>query len=124
MSEEAPLPQSRLDSHEMQDEDDGMKEEGESTAINNSNMNDDNGGSCHLRPIFFGNLSHNCMAGDVEGIFERLVVDSRGGDDNGGECRFWCGDVCFVWCLCCCCWRNLHPLLTIFSSFYPPPRVT
>lgn len=95
MSEEAPLPQSRAeDMNSMQDdraEDDGMmKEEGES-------MNNNNGdGSCHLRPIFFGNLSHGCMAGDVEGIFERLVVDSRGGDDNGGEFLVLC-------VLCCVC---------------------
>jgi hypothetical protein len=96
MSEEVPLPQSRAeDMNSMQDdraEDDGMmKEEGES--MNNNNGDD---GSCHLRPIFFGNLSHGCMAGDVEGIFERLVVDSRGGDDNGGEFPW---TVCFMLCL-------------------------
>jgi len=33
-----------------------------------------------MRPIFLGNLSRECTASDVEGIFERPVVDARGGD--------------------------------------------
>ena len=36
-----------------------------------------------IRPIFFGNLSHNCLSSDVEHIFRNPV--SRGGGGYGEE---------------------------------------
>ena len=92
MSEvEAPLPQSREeDKDEPHDttmeatEPDGPtsngKEEEEGAMMSSEQQG---GGNLVIRPIFFGNLSHGCMATDVESIFERPVVDLRGGDEGG-----------------------------------------
>ena len=38
------------------------------------------GGNLYLRPIFFGNLSHNCLAADVENVFKNPTPGSM---DNG-----------------------------------------
>ena len=73
-------------------------------------MADDNGrdaeggggegeGGPAVRPIFFGNLSHGCMASDVEGIFEHPVCDVRGGMEDHGE--FSCSLLLFGCCLTC-----------------------
>ena len=35
-------------------------------------------GSAHMRPIFFGNLNHDCNAEDIEDIFIRPVIDIGG----------------------------------------------
>jgi len=39
------------------------------------------GGNLYLRPIFLGNLSHSCMASDVENVFQNPAP--TGGMDNG-----------------------------------------
>jgi hypothetical protein len=70
----------------------GMKDEEEGIMLSN----EERGGPA-VRPIFFGNLSHNCIAGDVEAIFERPVVDARGGE--GGEFLMFVVAGCSVVCL-------------------------
>ena len=44
---------------------------GDDGQVHNNNDGDDNGGggNLYLRPIFLGNLSHGCMASDVENLF-------------------------------------------------------
>jgi arginine/serine-rich splicing factor 4/5/6 len=41
----------------------------------------DGGGNLYLRPIFMGNLSHGCVASDVENMFQNPV--STGGAMDG-----------------------------------------
>ncbi|KAL3810170.1 hypothetical protein ACHAXA_007057 [Cyclostephanos tholiformis] len=48
------------------------------------------GGNLYLRPIFFGNLSHSCLATDVEKLFINpppLPGGGGGMDDGAGEAR-------------------------------------
>lgn len=84
MSEEveAPLPQSRDEDKSYPD--DTMAEEAGKEGMG-AEPTAEGGGetSPAVRPIFFGNLMHGCMASDVEGIFERPVVDTRGGEEGG-----------------------------------------
>ena len=44
---------------------------GDDGQVHNNNDGDGNngGGNLYLRPIFLGNLSHGCMASDVENLF-------------------------------------------------------
>ena len=41
------------------------------------------GGNLYLRPVFLGNLSHGCLASDVEGVFQNPAPASG----EGGEVR-------------------------------------
>ena len=101
MSEEltAPLPQSRAEDMEKEpihDQQPGDSMAASAATHNNEGAKEEEegmmstedgtmgGGSPAIRPIFFGNLSHGCVASDVEGIFERPVVDAP-----GGEGEFW-----------------------------------
>ena len=50
------------------------------------------GGNLYLRPVFFGNLSHGCLATDVEKLFLSPPPPPGGGgvggmDDGAGEAR-------------------------------------
>ncbi|KAL3782639.1 hypothetical protein ACHAW5_007364 [Stephanodiscus triporus] len=48
------------------------------------------GGNLYLRPIFFGNLSHDCLATDVEKLFLNPPPPPTGGggmDEGTGEVR-------------------------------------
>ena len=86
MSEEltAPLPQSREEPMENEPTVEPMT----TTTVNGDAKQEDaampteetGGSSSAVRPIFFGNLSHGCVASDVEGIFERPVIDCAGGE--------------------------------------------
>ncbi len=66
---------------------------GEAGMLKDSDMNEEGGapsggggggGNLYLRPVFFGNLSHSCMASDVENIF-RNPAPGRG--DMDGEVK-------------------------------------
>ena len=57
---------------------DDTKEEGEEGMIDDTHPGGEGGGGSvdggmAMRPIFFGNLSHNCVASDVENIFRSPV---------------------------------------------------
>ena len=45
------------------------------------------GSGGYMRPIFLGNLSHGCLASDIENIFHNPVCEIRvrGGVDMGGD---------------------------------------
>ena len=43
------------------------------------------GGNLYLRPVFFGNLSHGCLASDVENIFTN--PSPTGGSMGDGEVK-------------------------------------
>lgn len=69
---------------------DDTKEEGEEGMIDDTHPGGEGGGGSvdggmAMRPIFFGNLSHNCVASDVENIFRSPVCDVLGGGEDGGE---------------------------------------
>lgn len=80
---------------------DDTKEEGEEGMIDDTHPGEGGGGSVDggmaMRPIFFGNLSHNCVASDVENIFRSPVCDVLGGGEDGGEF------VLLLLFLVCCC---------------------
>ena len=51
------------------------RREGDTTTTTTNNTNNEDGqmstgGNLYLRPIFFGNLSHSCLASDLENIFK------------------------------------------------------
>lgn len=105
--EQQPLPQSREEDKSFPPED-TMADEGEAGEegmAEDRSANGEGGGagtsgdsSPAVRPIFFGNLMHGCMASDVEAIFERPVVDTRGGEE--GEFMLCCGVVFGCGCPC------------------------
>eukprot|EP01082_Thalassiosira_pseudonana_P007283 g6291.t1 g6291 contig23:123371-125514(+) len=70
---------------------DDTKEEGEGMIDDTHPGGEGGGGSVDggmaMRPIFFGNLSHNCVASDVENIFRSPVCDVLGGGEDGGDPR-------------------------------------
>lgn len=47
---------------------------------NGDSHGDGGGGNLHVRPVFLGNLSHACQAGDVEAMF---TSPPTGGGDGG-----------------------------------------
>ena len=54
---------------------DSAMADGATTTTNTTTNNEDGqlmstGGNLYLRPIFFGNLSHSCLASDLENIFK------------------------------------------------------
>ena len=60
---------------------------GEAGMVNDSDMNEPSsggGGNLYLRPIFLGNLSHGCMASDVENIFQNPAPS---GNSMDGEVK-------------------------------------
>ena len=57
-------------------------EGGDAAAGDNGDSQGDGGGegNLHVRPVFLGNLSHACQAGDVEAMF---TSPPTGGGDGG-----------------------------------------
>ena len=48
---------------------------------NNGDSHGDGGeGNLHVRPVFMGNLSHACQAGDVEAMFAKPPTGGEGGE--------------------------------------------
>ena len=92
--EQQPLPQSREEDKSFPEEPmaEAPAEAGEEGMAEDRPAATNNGGdtSPAVRPIFMGNLMHGCMASDVEVMFERPVVDTRGGEEGEFLCVVLC----------------------------------
>lgn len=60
---------------------DGGGDDAAAAGDNNGDSHGDGGeGNLHVRPVFFGNLSHACQAGDVEAMFANPPTGGEGGE--------------------------------------------